>query len=211
MKTAFFSLFLFALLFGRSYTVQAQEFEIQQLILNLQKLNQLRSILSQLKSGYQILTQGYETIKNLSEGNFNIHKTFLDGLLKVSPTVRKYYRIVEIVNIQKQIIDECRKTLRNRQESKVFNAQELTYLGNVYADVMDRSRKNLEELLLVITANQLRMNDEQRLEAIDRIYDDLINKNGFLREFNTKGTLLQARRQRAADENDHLNKLFNDK
>lgn len=187
---------------------RAQEAEIQQLILNIQKLNQLRQILSQLKSGYQILTKGYETIKNLSEGNFNIHKTFLDGLLQVSPTVRKYYRIVDIIKMQKQLIDDCKSTLNSRRSSNLFSENEIAYLADVYGDIIDRSRKNLEELLLVITANQLRMNDEQRLQAIDRIYDDLTHKKGFLQEFSSKGTLLQSRRQRAIDENNHLQNLF---
>jgi hypothetical protein len=188
---------------------RAQEAEIQQLILNIQKLNQLRQILSQLKSGYQILTKGYETIKNLSEGNFNIHKTFLDGLLQVSPTVRKYYRIVDIIKLQKQLIDDCKATLNSRKASNLFSQNEISYLVDVYEDIIDRSRKNLEELLLVITANQLRMNDEQRLQAIDRIYADLTHKKGFLQDFNSKGALLQSRRQRAMEENNHLQKLFN--
>lgn len=211
MKKWGIALFVTTLLVTPRFQANAQSFELQQLILNLQKLNQLKSILNQLKQGYEILAKGYETVKDLSQGNFNLHKTFLDGLLQVSPTVRKYHKIADIIRLQQQLIADCKKSLRSRSASALFSNDELGYLEKVYADLIDRSKKNLEELLLVITANQLRMNDEQRLAAIDRIYADVDHKTTFLRHFNQNGTLLQNQRQRAMTENQHLQKLFNTK
>lgn len=92
---------------------KAQEQELQQLILNLQKLNQIRQTLTKLYEGYQILAKGYEQIKSLSEGNFSLHKTFLDALYQVSPAVQKYHRIVEIINIQRDILQLGKKTIRS--------------------------------------------------------------------------------------------------
>src|SRR5689334_17359441 len=83
---------------------QAQE--VQQLLLNVEKLAQLKSILADLKKGYEIVSTGYSTIKNLSEGNFNLHQAFLDGLLQVSPTVRNYRRIADIIRSQISLVKE---------------------------------------------------------------------------------------------------------
>lgn len=47
--------------------------EAKSLALNLAKLEQLRKILDNMYKGYQILTEGYQTIKNISEGNFKLH------------------------------------------------------------------------------------------------------------------------------------------
>ena len=51
---------------------QAQELE--ELALDIEKLAQFKQILSDMKKGYTILSGGYNTIKNLSQGNFNLHK-----------------------------------------------------------------------------------------------------------------------------------------
>ncbi len=68
--------------------LSAQSEEAQQLLLNVEKLAQFKQILSDMKKGYQIISTGYSTIKNLSQGNFNLHKIYLDGLMMVSPTVK---------------------------------------------------------------------------------------------------------------------------
>ena len=76
---------IIALLF--SCKIQAQSYELQRLLLDIQKLAQLKSILTDLYKGYEILNTGYNTIKSISEGNFNLHKAFLDGLLAVRRAV----------------------------------------------------------------------------------------------------------------------------
>ena len=68
--------------------VSAQSQEVQQLLLNVEKLAQFKKILQNMKQGYQVLHKGYTTIRNLSQGNFSLHKTFLDALFEVSPAVR---------------------------------------------------------------------------------------------------------------------------
>jgi hypothetical protein len=198
MKRMFvWGLFSLLLITQPQIKVQAQSEELQQLILNIERLNQLRAILNELYKGYQILTTGYNTIKDLSEGNFSLHKTFLDGLLNVSSTVKKYKRIAEIVTIQQQIIKQCNKALPAFKDTHVFSEQEIDYLEKVYEDIFNRSIRNMDELLMIITAGQLRMNDAERLNAIDRIYKEIKDKQEFLRYFNKKTALLGTQRKKA--------------
>jgi hypothetical protein len=55
------------------YRISAQSQEMQQLILNIEKLAQFKQILADMKKGYQILNGGYKAVKDLSKGNFNLH------------------------------------------------------------------------------------------------------------------------------------------
>lgn len=190
---------------------KAQAFEIQQLILNIQKLNQLKSILQEMYKGYQIISTGYNTIKNISEGNFSLHQVFLDGLLEVSPTVRKYKKVAGIITLQLEIVQQYKSALSRFRTDQMFSPKELEYIENVYTGLIDRSLKNLDELLMVITANQLRMNDAERLNAIDRIYDEMKDKQDFLRHFNQKTTLLGAQRKKEITEYQTLEQLINPK
>ena len=87
-------------------TTYAQAQELEELALDLQKLNQLKSILNNLYKGYEILSKGYNAVKDLSEGNFSLHEVFLDGLMQVSPAVRKYKKVADIVTMQLQLVKE---------------------------------------------------------------------------------------------------------
>lgn len=187
---------------------QGQSYELQRLVLDIEKLAQLKSILTDLEKGYQILETGYSTIKDISEGNFNLHKAFLDGLLAVSPSVQKYYKITQIIEYQSRVVSEYKAALSRFRQDIHFNPDEIVYIGNVYNNLVDKSAKNLENLLNVLTADKLRMNDAQRLEAIDGIYGDTKNQFLFLRQFNNSTQMLAVNRSMEAGDAAKLKSLY---
>src|SRR5690606_34864141 len=177
-------------------TLLAQSTEVQQLILNVEKLAQLKEILTNMKKGYEIVSNGYNHIKNISEGNFNLHEVFLDALMQVSPTVKKYKKINEIISVQTQLVKESKSALRSFNASNLFNTNELKYMSNVYSNLFNNSLRNLDELTMVITAGKLRMSDDERLNLIDRIYNDISDQLIFLRTFNKENNVLAIQRSR---------------
>jgi hypothetical protein len=54
----------------------------------------------------------------------------------------------------------------------------------------------MDELTAVVTADKLRMSDDERLKAIDRIYLDMQDKLIFLRSFNHSTSVLGLQRDR---------------
>ena len=191
---------LFVLTTGIHANIFAQSKEVQQLLLDIEKLAQFKQILTDLKKGYQIISTGYSTIKDLSKGNFDLHKTFLDGLMAVSPSVRNYKRIADIVNGQLSIVKEYKNALSRFRQDDNFNVEEIDYMGKVYNNLFKESLNNLDELTIIITSNKLRMSDDERLSAIDRINGEMQNKLIFLRQFNNNTTILAL--QRAREKND---------
>lgn len=178
----------------------AQDQEIKQLALNVEKLAQLKRLLSDMKKGYQVVSTGYTTIKDLSRGNFSLHQTYLDGLIQVSPVVKKYKRVGDILNYQRLLVKEYKQAYNRFKQDDNFNIQELEYLGRVYGNLFKKSLKNLDELTAVLTASRLRMSDDERLRAIDAIFEDMQDKVVFLRQFNESTTILAV--QRARERND---------
>ncbi|WP_439558294.1 TerB family tellurite resistance protein [Dyadobacter sp.] len=185
----------------------AQTPEVTQLILNIQKLNQLRKILKELKAGYDILFKGYTTIKDISKGNFKLHEAFLDGLLEVSPAVKRYKRIAEIIDFQIRLVSEYRKAFAQFQAGKYFNKDELDYIERVYARLISQSLKNLDALTMVVTAKKMRMSDDERLSAIDKIHEEMQDKLVFLRHFNSTAATLQLQRAKTYTEVEVSSKL----
>jgi len=188
------------LFLGFAGGAKAQSAELQQLLLDIQKLSQFKSILSDMYKGYQVLSNGYETIKNISQGNFNLHQVFLDGLLLVSPAVANYKRIPDIIHGQLSIVKEYKSAYSMYKQDKHFLPDEIIYLGQVYSNLFNQSVNDLNELIMVITANQTRMSDAERMSSIDRIYAGMEDKLTFLRYFNNHTTMLAL--QRAKDNND---------
>jgi len=191
-----------------AFRTSAQADEIAQLLLNIEKMAQFKQILSDMKKGYQILEGGYNTIKDISEGNFNLHKAFLDGLMEVSPTVRNYRRVADIINYQIVLVKEYRNAYDRFKRDNNFNTDELSYLGRVYDNLFKESLRNLDELLTVITAGKTRMSDTERLQAIDRIYADMQDKLMFLRHFNNNTTILAVQRAKERNDAETIQKIY---
>jgi hypothetical protein len=174
----------------------AQSTEVQQLLLNVEKLSQLKNILEDMKKGYSVLSNGYNAVKNISQGNFSLHEVFLDGLMLINPEIKKYRKVADIISDHKRILSEYKNAFDRFKASGNFNASEIAYLGRVYKQILDLSLDNLDELATVITASKLRMSDQERLAAIDRIFDKVQDKLMFLRSFNAQGVVLSSQRDR---------------
>lgn len=188
--------------------LQAQSQEAVQLVLNYEKLLQLEEILDNMYKGYKILSDGYNAIKNIAEGNFNLHQIFLNGLYAVNPAVKNYARVADIVTYQQLLVKRYKKAYTVFVNNKHLTTSELKYIEKVYSTLIDESLRNLDELLMVVTASKLRMSDEERLKSIDRIYCDIEDKVVFLTDFNNSTQLLLMQRQAAKYDVNNLRKLY---
>jgi archaellum component FlaC len=199
----------FVFCFGLNTISYAQSHEAKQLLLDVEKLASLKNILTDLKKGYEIVSGGYNTIKNISEGNFNLHETFLNSLLEISPAVKKYKRIADIIAAQARIVTEYKTAFRQFRESDQFTAGEIDYISNVYKNLFNQSVKNLDALVSVVTANQLRMSDDERIGAIDDVWKEVQNELMFLRHFNSSTKILAVQRAKEANDVSAINQIYN--
>lgn len=165
-------------------TGKAQTHEATQLILNYEKLMQMKEILDNMYKGYIILEKGYTRVKGVAEGNFKLHEVFLNELLTISPEVRKYYRVAEIIQYQQQILGEYKSSYHKAKNSDSFSGSELAFMAELYEGLFKASLRNLDELLLILTAGELRMSDFERLKAIDHLHGEMSDLLVSLREIN---------------------------
>jgi len=198
--------FFFCLVATKVASAQVQE--MQQLILDIEKLTQLKGILSDMKTGYQIYQQGYGSISQLSKGNFDLHSVYLNGLLSINPTVKNYGRVAEIITQQVSLISEYKSAYKQFQQSGSFTVSELNYMSSVYTQLVNQSLQNLDDLTNVLTAGKLRMSDDERMRAIDRIYASSSDKLQFLRHFNRQGVLLNIQRSKDVGDTRMMKQLY---
>lgn len=190
-----------------SISLKAQSHEATQLILNYEKLVQLRQILDDMYEGYSVLNEGYSKVKSIAEGNFKLHEAFLNELLKVSPEVRNYYRVAEIIIYQQRILQEYLITYNQVKNDRVFTVGELANLHDVYRGMFRGSLRNLDELTLILTAGELRMSDFDRLEAIDRLHSEMVGILVEVRQVNASVNTLFRQRKRMDNERKAMESL----
>lgn len=190
---------------ARSY---AQAQEMQQLLLDIEKLTQMKSILSDMKTGYQIYEQGYGSISSLSKGNFDLHNVYLTGLLAVSPAVRNYGRIADILSLQASLVTQYKSQSSLFRRSRSFSVAELSYMSDVYARLVSQTLNDIGELTNTITAGKLRMSDAERIKGIDRIYASSADRLDFLRAFGNQGIALSLQRSKDLANTQTLKQLY---
>jgi hypothetical protein len=158
--------------------------DIQQLTLDYEKLTQEKQILTDMYKGYTLVREGYEQIKGIAEGNFHLHQGFLNALLAVSPAVRNYYKVSQIINNEVLLVREYQSARSWMAGPGGYSAGGLLYYDNLYAGLLSASLSNLDELAMLMTDGDLRMSDEERLAAVDRIDGEMSGRLAFLNAYN---------------------------
>ncbi|MGB7526527.1 TerB family tellurite resistance protein [Sphingobacterium cellulitidis] len=173
-----------------------QSADVSQLLLNIEKLTQLKKILLQMRQSYSILSKGYGMVSELSQGNFNLHRVFLEGLMEASPSVRNYRKVKEAVNLQLHLVSLCNSSIKRYRNSGAFSIGELRYLASVQQKVLSESLGNLQELAVLVSGGLVQMDDGERLSAIDGIHRKMEETIGFLRRFLGSTDMLRLQRIR---------------
>lgn len=188
--------------------LKAQSNELVQLILNVEKLNQLKAILQRMKDGYEMLKSGYQAVQDIGKGQFSLHKVFLDKLMEVSPLVRNYSKVVQIISNQATIVKEYKTAFNACKNMNVFSLSDIEYMEQVYTGLTGRAALSLDELIMVITAGQVRMTDAERMQFIDEIHTEVVDQLSFLRYFNKKALILGSQKQKGLEETTLIQNLF---
>ncbi|HEU5164147.1 MAG TPA: TerB family tellurite resistance protein, partial [Chitinophagaceae bacterium] len=92
--------------------------------------------------------------------------------------------------------------------SKNFTLAEIEWLGKVYSNLLNEGVKCLDELAMIVTAGKLRMSDDERLQAIDKIYDRTLEQFSFLQDLNNSTAILSVQREKDQQQLDISRKLY---
>lgn len=163
---------------------------------NAQNIVNNQIYLEVLKKGYGIYKDGTTTWNNVKNGEFGLHTTFFNSLKAVSPGVAKYPKIKGCGNFQSAIMKEYTKGKKEFPSAKYLTAAEKKYITKVYENLMEECSKSMDELEMVVTSNKVEMTDDERINNIDRIYDEYKDKYSFVLSFNNSTRILNISRQR---------------
>jgi hypothetical protein len=179
-----------------------------QLELDKEKLTSMKNTLQEMYQGYDELKQGYTHIRDIAKGNYNLHAAFLDAMLVISPAVSSDPRITVILNNEYSIVAGYGSANARWSASGVFTAQELTYIIQTYSALLQRCLQSIEELTMILTADELRMTDNDRMQAIGRINADSQAQLSMMQQLDNTLSIQTVQRLREAGDINTLKALY---
>jgi hypothetical protein len=183
---------------------QQKQTQIKYLI---QQIGGLQLYLGYIKKGYNIADKGWNTVKDLKNGEFNLHKDYFNSLKTVNPAIKKYSRVAEIIALQSQIIARYKAYYQKIKETNVFQPDEVNYCHDVFTALIDDVAACIDELTKVLTNGEWEMTDDERMKRIDRLYTDMTGKYAFVCAFGDKAYMLGQQREQELNDMKTLKNL----
>lgn len=160
----------------------------------IQQIAALQVYIGYAKKGYNIVSGGLNTIRDIKKGDLNIHNTFFNSLKAVNPKIANYQKVPYIISYQLRIIKQVKETITYIRETKQFTPEEIEYNRKVFDFLLQECVENITELVAIITSGELEMKDNERLTRIDRLYADMQDKYTFCTVMSEDMALLAAQR-----------------
>lgn len=190
---SFFFLVTFNTSFSQTLAEWTQQKKTQRKYL-IQQIAALQTHLQYLKKGYDIAHKGISTVKNIKNGEWDLHKDYFGSLTVVNPAIKNYARVADIVSMQVRMVKQVRSLINECRQRKLLNSGEIDYVVKVCDHLLSECLKNMEELIMVITSGQLEMKDDERIKMIETIYAAMQEKSVFLLSFGNSVTTLSKQR-----------------
>jgi len=174
---------------------QAQEW----LTVMLEQMAKFEAQLQELKQGYDIVQKGLTTISQIKQGDFDLHSLFFTSLKTVSPGVKAYVKIADMLAMETQMLSGIKQVMSQIAGSGIYSASEVAYLSAVFSNLSTLIGKDIAELTGITTDGDFQMTDDERLARIDKLYKEATDKYDFYRTFSSEVRL--AGQQRLSEKN----------
>lgn len=192
MKGLAITILLIAILQDSHAQIFAQKKTRRELL--LQQIAALKVYTGYLQKGYEIAKNGINTINDIKHGDFDLHNVLFDSYNKVNPAILNYAKVPAILSYADGIDKACKAAMINVINDQNFSPEENEYLKKVFNALLDKTVEVINELKLITSDELLEMKDDERIEWIDRIYDDIKGKYVFVQSFSKGAQVLSAQR-----------------
>ncbi|WP_152542466.1 hypothetical protein [Pedobacter sp. V48] len=144
----------------------------------LKQIAALQVYIGYAKKGYDIVDNGIHLAKNITAGEFSLHRNFFTSLAAVNPSIKGSALVGEILDRGLSVV-----AILKNWKAPPLNANDRAFVGLVKANVLTECTAELEELLMVITSGKLKMTDDERIQRLEVLRISMEDKYGFALSF----------------------------
>lgn len=154
------------------------------------QISALKVYTDYLKKGYDIARDGTRLIKDIKDGDFNLHKGYFSSLKSVNPAIKNSSRVIDIISLQVKIIQRFKRLILYCNQSGQFTTDELRHVQSVYGNLIAKSGNQIDELVRLTTSGELEMKDDERIKRLEVIYLDMKDKYAFTQSYCNETSIL---------------------
>ncbi len=174
----------------------------------LQQIAALQVYSDFISKGYSIAKNGLNTIQRIKHGDFNLHNNYFTSLISVNPKIKHYTKVADVIAMQISIAKQIYRASSALNKNHQFTITEVNYFKKVFKDLLTDCAKNIDDLSDLLTNRNLELKDDERIRAVDKIYEDMQDKKMFTTSFCNSASALSV--QRSKEEKDiNLSKKLN--
>jgi hypothetical protein len=151
-------------------------------------------LIGHVQNGIKIVSGGLHAIRDIKDGDFNLHLGYFDSFKNVNPKIKTSVKVAEIVSLQLRMVKILKESLISAKLSGQLTVQEIGYCSNVIDAFLKGCLQAVDELMLVISSAELAMTDDERLQRISRIYLLMLDRFEFACSFGNELKLLSTQR-----------------
>ena len=143
---------------------------------NILQIGLLGTYESYLSKGLSIARNGLELSHSLKNSELNLHSLFYNSLSQVNPNIKKYpsaQSCISLYDKMKQLQAAIKNTV---SETDLLTGTEKQYSGNIVANIMTETGKDMEELDNLLTDDKYQLTDDERMSGIDAVNKRVLEK-----------------------------------
>jgi hypothetical protein len=136
-----------------------------------------------LRTGYDIGKKGLGTIRNIKNGDFNLHRDFFGSLTVINPAIKNYGRVADIIALQVSILKITSEAKSMLNDTELFATEEKAYHRGVYDKLLADCGNAIEDLNNTAINSKLVLTDDERINRIDGIHAEMLKRYQFAEMF----------------------------
>lgn len=139
-------------------------------------------------------------VKNFNEVKkvYEQGKEYYDKLKAVSNLVKDARKVQQTVLLVGDVSEMYVKNFSKMMSDPNFSPQELSAIANGYSTLLNESTELLKELKQIVTSTDLSLNDKERIDVIDRVYNKVKDYYNLVRYYTNKNisvSIVRAKKQ----------------
>jgi hypothetical protein len=126
----------------------------------------------------------------------------------VKAAIAYYQRIRDVIEKQKQLVEEYKHAYALLRNDRNFSSREIDQIYNVYSGIIAESLKSLDDIILVVNSFSLQMSDGERLEIISKAAHNIDGYVSELRQFTQQNIAISYQRGKYFSDLNMLKTLY---
>ncbi|MDR0686090.1 MAG: DUF4141 domain-containing protein [Dysgonamonadaceae bacterium] len=173
-------------------------------------MNFAGNLANSIKEIVQTSTTASNMINNFKEVQkvYNQGKEYYDALKSVHNLVKDARKVQQTILMVGDISDIYIKNFQKMMSDPYFSIEELGAIGNGYAKLLEESGSFLTELKTVTTSNGLSLSDKERMDVIDRVYNEVREYKALVQYFTNKNISVSYLRAKKKNDTDRIMQLY---